>query len=170
MKLTKTDKEAFVRAVMADVPAVDYNEVCRALCMAWAISNMPGEVRTAYERFPDYFENRHLGTPYSLSDVWVPMSTGLDKSERAYVELMLELEKLAVNAKRQQAKICDLRDKLKTSIACCNTLKQAQERLPELVSYLPADRENTGIKNLPAVINPIAELTAAGWPKGKKAA
>jgi len=93
MKLTKTDKEAFVRAVMGDVPTVDYNEVCRALCMAWAISSMPDEVRTAYDRFPSYFETRHLNTPYSLSDVWVPMpSNPPDKSERAYVELMLELE------------------------------------------------------------------------------
>jgi len=49
-------------------------------------------------------------------------------------------------------------------------LKQAQERLPELVKYLPADREKTRVTNLPAVINPVAELTAAGWPKDKKAA
>lgn len=98
MNLTKTDKAAFVRAVMADVPRVDYNEKARALL-------------TARER---------------------------DK---------LELE-------------------LGSLLAPFRTLAAAKNGLPEeLHKYLPADRDATGVTNLPAVASTVDLLKAMGWPK-----
>lgn len=62
-----------------------------------------------------------------------------------------------------------LKAKLTAAIAACFTLKQAKERLPEFVKYLPTDRDSTGTSNLPAVANLVADLVQLGWPKDKEA-
>ena len=41
MRLTNTLREAFIRAVMDDVPSIDYAEQEQKVATAWAVSIMP---------------------------------------------------------------------------------------------------------------------------------
>ena len=54
---------------------------------------------------------------------------------------------------------------LEAVISGCTTLKQAQERLPEFVKYLPQP-ERKATPNLPSTTDVFDSLTKAGWPKG----
>lgn len=82
----------------------------------------------------------------------------------AFVAEMREL-KSAWDA--QTASRNALESKLNAIIGGCTTLKQAMERLPEFVKYLPQERGGKVISTLPAIANVVADLTAAGWPKDK---
>ena len=168
MRLTKTDKEAFVRAVMDDVPQVDYSEQVRSKLKAWGLESLPEEMRSLAKKYPDYFETRYISTPSSCPSVQIicdpDWSWGGFKAREPekYAELVVigELER------GQQETREALRRKITGLINECSTLKTAQQRLPEFAKYLPAERDVTGTVNLP-VANVLAELTNLGWPKGE---
>lgn len=55
MRLTKSDKEAFVRAVMDDVPMVDYDEHRHsALLCQRVFAETCSTLKTAKERLPEF--------------------------------------------------------------------------------------------------------------------
>jgi hypothetical protein len=60
----------------------------------------------------------------------------------------------------------ELENKLHAVVAGCNTRKQLVEALPEFEKYAP--QEPTKLAGLPAVSGVVADLVAAGWPKGGK--
>ena len=60
----------------------------------------------------------------------------------------------------------ELKDKLHVVVAGCNTRKQLVEALPEFEKYAP--QETAKLAGLPAVSGVVADLVAAGWPKGGK--
>lgn len=169
MKLTKSDRDAFVRAVMDDVPQVDYDEEAKKLAQAALLDAMPKKVRAAYDAHPEYFKSKSVETPYHLRDLHVfgvPDSGGYGCLRTdSFIEVWAELQHLAERKDAQKEKLSRLREKLAAVIGGCSTLKQAQERLPEFIKYLPADRTGTGVSGLPVVANVVADLTAAGWPK-----
>lgn len=169
MRLTKNDKKAFVRAVMDDVPQVDYNEQARKLVMDWAISIMPPVVRQAYGEHPEYFENNYAGTPAGLFGAYVPVSEESRNIAKRDPEFWQQLVALGGKNKEQDTKIRELECKVRGIIESCSTLKTALERLPEFAKYLPADRDGGKITNLP-VANTVTDLINAGWPKHKEAA
>jgi hypothetical protein len=164
MKLTKDDKQAFVSAVMDDVPQIDYNELARKLIMDWAIAKLPDYVKRAYDE--GWVETKHVSTPGLLSYVYAPLQERVCQEDMP-AELWAQLEVLADAMKEQKEKLRQLNESVAASITGCSTLKQAKERLPEFEKYLPADRDGTGISNLPAISNTVAALVQAGWPKGK---
>ena len=165
MKLTKSDREAFVQAVMDDVPQVDYDEQAKKHCIELCIERMPAPARAAYldKESREYIETNYGWLPNGLNGHSLPCRPGTHFSDAV-------LDKLAAEKEKQQAQYDDLRLKLKVTIDSCSTLKQAKERLPEFEKYLPADRDGTGVSNLPAIANLVADLTRAGWPKGAKGA
>lgn len=162
MKLTNYIRDAFVKAVMADVPKIDYNEQAEKIARnqlsemleaafpgvkinsknaIWLNSgsiSMPGDLSTIHGIRPDYECLR--STP-----AWAKMT---------------ELNKLYAE---QRAKRNALSSQLRGAAYACNTTKQLRELLPEFDKYLPAEEEKT-CRTLPAVANIVADFTKAGWP------
>jgi hypothetical protein len=171
MRLTKYDKEAFVKAVMNDVPSVDYDEQVRSKMKAWGLESLPEDLRPLAKKYPDYFEKPYVYTPANCPNVsticrpdWVYYGFK-DQEPEKYAELTA----IDVEAKAQYETREAMRRKVTGLINVCSTLKTAKARLPEFEKYLPAEHGGTGVVNLP-VANVLAELMNAGWPKGQEAA
>lgn len=166
MRLTKFDKDAFVRAVLDDVPYVDYSEQARKLAMKHLISLLPENVRTAYHANPEWIRSNHVRLPNYLQDFHGP-ALGYVSYDSFPDELKEQLHTLSDAAKEQSNTRKTLEDKVTGLINSVTTLKAALKNFPEFAKYLPADRDAAGTVNLPAA-NVIADLTNAGWPKDKK--
>ena len=164
MNLNKYDREAFVRAVMDDVPSTDYVTQMRDLGAKTVIASLPPEVKGVLEKHPEYLERGGVVMPGSGNLYMVRPNPRVLRD--GYPEVWAELVELESKNREQAARREALEAKLKAIIEGCRTLKQAKERLPEFEKYLPAERGVTGTTNLP-VANLVAELIAAGWPKGE---
>lgn len=169
MKLTKADKEAFVRAVMDDVPIVDHNEEAASLVMAEVIANMPEKVKTVYEAHPEWIKREYISLPRYLRGMYGPVRSYTNASELSK-ELQERLDALAAAEKEQQRVRRELEQKVGAIINSCTTLKQAKERLPEFEKYLPAERGSFGTAQLPVVANLVTDLVNLGWPKTEEVA
>jgi hypothetical protein len=53
---------------------------------------------------------------------------------------------------------------LKSVAYACTTRKQLEEALPEFSNYLP-EEEAKAARDLPVVVNVVADFVKAGWPK-----
>lgn len=169
MRLTKTDKEAFVRAVMDDVPKIDYDEQVRSLMAKWGREPLPEELRPMVKKYPQYFNDVHVYTP-----AYCPNVNAVCNPDWAYngfkdcePEKYAELAGIGVLNHEQDEARQALERKVAALINPCSTLKMAKERLPEFEKYLPAERGGFGTVNLP-VANTVADLMNAGWPKGEQ--
>ncbi|MGG2044858.1 Nmad5 family putative nucleotide modification protein [Burkholderia gladioli] len=172
MRLSTHHREAFVRAVMDDVPQVDFDEQARVLVQKWATARLPAKLRALQREFSDYFQHESVWLPGSLNNVMCVTNTGSSDTAKRIKEdpdlhpLLNELSR-AKTAQADARKV--LRAKITSTIGMCSTLKQAHERLPEFAKYLPS-LDAPVDRTVPMVANLVADLTAAGWPKGKKAA
>lgn len=165
MRLINADREAFIQAVLDDVPQIDYDEVARSKINAWAVSRMPEALAKAYKEYPGFFKNGYYYTPGSLNGCYaVGEDSRYDIEDRDPV-LWKELEELANQKTEQSNKLRDLRVQLRGVIFSCTTLKKAEELLPEFKKYLPADRDGQTDRKMPVISNLVATLTEAGWPK-----
>lgn len=166
MKLTKSDREAFVAAVMNDVPKIDYDERAQKLATELLLESYPAAIQKVYadKELRTYLQNSYIGMPDCLSSFYGPST----ESKSFYTDERLKA--IAEEAQAQSQARRTLRESLTGIIGACSTLKQAQERLPEFEKYLPTDRGGSGLTNLPAISNVVAELTKAGWPKGQERA
>ncbi len=164
MKLTKNLREAFVRAVMADVPKVDYREQLQKAATAAAVNLLPAPVAAAYKQFPDYVVTRHvrIGAQYFC----LPSADG---NPDFPIGVQQELARLEALREAQEESRKALRTKLNAAANSVTTRKALAELLPEFEKYLPAD-ERTATLNLPAVANIVADFVQAGWPKGQVSA
>ena len=176
MRLTKYHKEAFVMAVMADVPKHDFADDYAKLIKADMLENATPKIRAIL----------------TDSDVSHLVLTGRDSvraesikiDNRAYCYWELQLGSPVVyngyekskSVKAAESRLAHraaeqmlTRKKLKASvegiIGSCYTLKSAHERLPEFTKYLPEAEVKGSL--LPAIANLAAELVKAGWPQGK---
>ena len=171
MRLTKSDKEAFVRAVMDDVPQIDYDERVRSLLIKWGKESVPEGMRPFIDSHPQYFNTVYICTPAHLTFVQVIANPNWrhDEFKDREPEKYAQLVELSELAGAQALARDDLRRKVTSLINMCSTLKAAKERLPEFEKYLPADRDGTGVCGLP-IANVVTDLMNAGWPKGQVAA
>lgn len=172
MRLTNTLRKAFVRAVMDDVPSVDYQERARDLMAKAAEQNLPEALGRAIALDPsirDWIESRfhHVGK-YPLSGMFLRGTREaldqLDKDEVLQEQLQVLSDALAEQNKCR----CQLQEKMEGIAASCTTRKQLLEALPEFEQYLPAETAASS-RSVPALANLLADLTAAGWPKQGKA-
>jgi hypothetical protein len=163
MKLNKWHKEAFVTAVMADVPKVDHDEQARKLVNVWEKASIPPAVKKAMEQNPEWFERKNLYTPGRLNSVSAYAKEDGYHIRQEFPELWSQLEELATAKAAQATQLQHLQAKLTSTINGCSTLKQALEILPEFEKYLPSEEAKTA--SLPMVSGMVAELIAAGWPK-----
>lgn len=171
MKLTKTHKEAFIRAVLADLPEVDYRAVAHKLLQDFAYSKMPKEAQAVF----DNKDIRHylVGNSWHLSYVGYIAYVGLsaNNSESNGVEkeqLITNLKAVEAQAEEQFKNKERIEEKLRAVIAGCNTLKSALARLPEFEKYLPKEIEGT--QSVPAITDLVVSLASLGWPKAQKSA
>lgn len=167
-RLTKTTRDAFVAAVMADVPSVDYVAKVRKFLEEAIYERLPDKVRHVYDD--------PLTRPFLKSSSW--WIRGLDQSLYLYCHDVLSdgalpddvrgtLQNLVTDFLRQKEARKKMRDKLSGLIAGYSTVAAAAKGLPELEKYLPAP-EPKKTPNLPAVSNVVADLSKLGWPKGEK--
>ena len=166
MKLTKIDREAFVRAVMQDVPKVDYMEQARKLVLDDSIEQLPPQLRqfaldnktSGFLRTDNFYTYQGFQQSFTVFAGRGGSFSLTKKSQAAY-------DKLVDQYKAQKAQREALKERSQAVITGCTTLKTAKERLPEFEKYLPQDREGSKTPNLPAIANIVADLTKLGWPK-----
>jgi len=164
MNLNQYDRQAFVKAVMDDVPDVDYDEPAQKLARQTIESLLPPAIRALSKADREYLECNHYMMPGRLSNFY-HVGHGGRMIEVQAPDVWKELVALEKLSREQDSTRAALRGHLTQVIGACRTLKQARERLPEFEKYLPTERSNgSGLTNLP-VANLVAELTAAGWPK-----
>ena len=171
-RLTIEMRAAFVRRVLADVPAVDYESKIRDVALKVAIDRLPKPVAALLlnKEHAEYVARVHawLGKedsilPKSVSFMLPGLRNDDEQLEQAIREKTQELRKEWV---KQEEIFASLRVKLSAVARSCNTLKQLQEAFPEFEQYMP--KEEVMTKDLPACSSVVAELVKAGWPKGSK--
>lgn len=167
MRLTNFLRDAFVRAVMHDVPSTNYAEQAEKLAR--------DAVRAIFKKsFPDldydkaceseWFNSGSINMPYGIPNIYLKAMTCwnmLQTEEKTWAKL----EALGLKKKEQDKKLSELESRLRNVAYACTTRKQLEEALPEFSAYLP-EEEAKAAKNLPAVANVLAEFVQAGWPKG----
>lgn len=172
MRLTNTDRDAFIKAVLDDVPFVDYQELARVAVQKKAIELLPAKLRALHKELGHWLKTDRLwGLPGGIKTV-VIVSFDEEKTceaVKADTAFWATIEKMALDMAAQTEQRDALRSKLRSCIYACTTVKQARERLPEFGKYLPSG-DDSPVRTLPAVANVVADLVAAGWPKGKKPA
>lgn len=173
MKLTKIHREAFIRGVMRDVPKVDYQTQVEAVISADIIATAPKKVAAVYEDLklrPYVCSGRHTLNCYTsegnayryfYGDAGLnSVSVIADYSPSP--DAVKKLNAILDAAKLQNAQRDELSTKVHNAIWGCNTLKQAQEQLPEFLKYLPIEiKPGTTL----AVQNPALDLAKYGWPE-----
>lgn len=159
MRLTKSDKQAFVAMVMKDVPQVDYDELAQAYIRETVVASLPPKVREVYDdpKLRPYLDTGWISTPGCLNSFCME-GAGEFEAPPEYLDKLREFADLKHEQNQSRHK---LEVKLVSAINSCNTLKQAHERLPKFTAYLP--KESEPLKNLPAVANLVVSLMDAGW-------
>ena len=164
MRLTKTIREAFVRAAMADVPQHDYQAEIHKLLQDDAISKLPPKVKAiADDKDLRHFlkTESHYINGYQCSNVRV-MHPEYTRSPKVNEKV----EALLVEFAEQNARNNALRTKLAATADAVTTRKALVDLLPEFEKYLPAD-EAKAVASLPAVANVLSDFVKAGWPKNQ---
>lgn len=164
MKLDRYKKSAFVRAVIADIPKVDYAEQARSLVTTWEVTQIPDAVKKLQETHPDWVRKpTPLQMPVGLCNMAVLTAVGYSGLEGAAPELWSKLTEIAAKAKEQDANTKRVEDATRNAISTFTTVEAARKGLPECFhKYLI---EVTGLTpDLPAV-DLAKKLTDLGWPK-----
>jgi len=167
MRLTQVQREAFVRAVMDDVPSVNYGEQARALAREAIARAMPQKIEEAFRdpKCEPWLNKAWLNLPYpfGIQHEYLPGSIIDFNLQKQEPEVWKKLEELAKLEQRQQKARDELRAKLQACAGAATTRKALAGLLPEFEKYLPQEREPC--KTLPVVANVVADFINAGWPK-----
>ena len=156
--ITKWDKQAIVKAIMADVPKVDKKKRREEL-QAAIVKFMSPEARKLFKTSPHALRTYHVGDITYDSCSW---------STREIISGDFtndKIDELCVKYKEEDRARYDIECKLKGIVETCRTVKQLNDRLPEFKKYFPTVEKP--VANLPAIANVVADLSKLGWPKGE---
>lgn len=156
-RITKYDRQAIVKAIMADVPTPDKKKR-RAELQAAIVKAMSPEARKLYNKTPSALRTYHLGEIIYDGCDWDSRNVIVGDVKNDAVDA------LAQKYKDEDSAVNDARYALKGAIEACSTYKQLMTRLPEFEKYYPKPDAPTA--NLPALANVVADLSKLGWPKG----
>lgn len=156
-RITKWDKEAIVKAIMADVPMPDKKKRKQEL-QAAVVKAMSPEARKLYKNCPEALRTQCIGE-LLYDGTWSSRDIIVGDVKDATVK------ELTKKYQEEDQKVIDARYALKGAINACTTLKQLETRLPEFKKYYPTAEKPAA--NLPALANVVADLSKLGWPKGK---
>lgn len=164
-RLTKYQREAFVSAVMQDVPSVNYEAQAHKLVKDAAIAVLPPQIQAiaADKKLCHHLETSSHWFGYHHGNFGSVTVFGGRNQDYMTKEVQETLDAIILLEKAQQERLDDMRSKLNAAIMSCTTDKMARERLPEFIKYLPEAEEKTPY--LPAVANIVADLIHLGWPK-----
>jgi hypothetical protein len=156
MKITKYDRIAIVRAIMADVPKPNKTKR-REVVQAALVKAMSPAVRKVFKESPGALKTNHLGD-LIYDGTWdsrhVIVGDVTDEMVRTIVQPYVD----------EDDSIYAAHNKLRGAVDSCSTRKQLMDRLPEFEKYFPAEGVPVS-KNLPALANVVADLSKLGWPK-----
>ena len=156
MKLTKYQKQGIARAIINDIPPVDYNKRREEL-QAAIIKLMSAPVAKLYKANPDALRRCHLDARLladRYENSWIIAGDVPAEQVKTLAKKYSQEDDARYAAQRQ----------LEAAIDGCSTLKQLMTTLPEFEKYYPTEAQPT--KNLPALANVVADLSRLGWPKG----
>lgn len=158
MKLTNTDRNAFIRAVMDDVPVEDFRQQAHDLAQRHFVSTMPAKLRAVYndKKLRDRLKAEHV----SVGKLWGYFYGG---HEKVPPSLLADVSALMDKQRQQDERLKELRNTLTGTVNGITTRKRLIEVLPEFAKYAPADIAVT--PNLPVVANVVTAFVRAGWPK-----
>ena len=166
MRLSTSMRQAFIRAVMDDVPFVDYDEQLRQLAQKTVDGYRPAALVRELALDPNIQDwlNRDYQYihKYQKSFCLVGAKQSLDRlnADKDFTLAAVNLRKLQQAQLEQRSA---LETKLKASAQACQTRAQLAKALPEFEKYLPIEAGNN--KCLPALANLMSDFMAAGWPK-----
>lgn len=167
MRLNTTHKKAFVNAVMADVPQVDYNDQIRQYVFIAARQLMPDSIRTIWDdkdlRGWLRMDNTIMG---GVSVVYPAQKAGPRLDRNTAVDD--HIRRLAALNEEQHQRRQRLQAHLEASIVNIRTSDALKTAFPEFEKYIPAEEASS--RNLPALANLVSEFVQAGWPKDRKPA
>lgn len=168
MRLTKTLRDAFVRAAVADVPKIEYDELIRKAATQDIVEQLPPKVRDIWKdpQLSMYVET-NWSTQYGVS-ITYPCARGGDRFKLT-PEASAKCAEWQRLGKEQDAMIRKLKDDLRGAAESVTTRKALAELLPEFEKYLPVS-EQQALRSVPVIANLVADFARAGWPKDKKAA
>ena len=196
MNLTKARKSEIVRAIMKDVPQIDYRAKIREYVQAEALKLMPAAVLALYNDEglrPFVATMRIYGRYYGSSGDcgyihWISYETNgsrtiyLTNGSSNAVDPLTKTLKAIVRqdvlgfceaAEKQDKDIDAMRDKLQSMLLPIRTLKQAKTLLEaDLHKYLPVEPpkvEKTTATGTALVPYVVGDLKAMGWPKEQAA-
>ena len=161
MRLTKTIRSAFVRAAMADVPYVNYDEQINKVTRAaaeQAFDELVGK-KGVYKKALVAGWINEVFVKIGRSHVYVFAPSNFDFSD-VRDEVTTLLEQQDAQEKHRET----LQKQLLSVANSCTTRKQLAQRLPEFEKYLPAEGPGTD-RTVPALANVVADFVKAGWLK-----
>ncbi len=165
MRLTNNLRDAFVRAVMQDVPKEDFKEKTRVAMQEDAFAQLPPKVQAIHK---DKALRHFVSTQDKfVSGGYYRVPSGGDFTPSS--EMLANAQAWEKLSSAQDAKLGELRGKIRGCAYACSTRKQLLEMLPEFEKYLPAD-EVTASRTLPVLTNVVNDFIKAGWPAGGKKA
>jgi hypothetical protein len=168
MRLTQYHRQAFVSAVMNDVPRTNHNEIAHKLAQDYLVEHMPPKVRAVFDDkgLRHYLVTTCTYFPGSISNAAMYGAEGGIHWWKQVPELSAKISEIAQQADEQCTQRYNLESKLRAIAKSCTTRAALAKALPEFEKYLPA--EDAPSTNLPALANVVADFVQAGWPKGKK--
>jgi hypothetical protein len=158
MKLTKYDKMAIVKAIMADVPKPNKTKR-RAEIQVALVKVMSPAVRKVFKESPGALLTSIVGD-VTYDGRWDTRSVVVGDVTDKVLETILKPYRDEDDA------ISAAHNKLRGAVDSCNTRKALMDRLPEFEKYFPAESAPLS-KNLPALANVVADLSKIGWPKSQ---
>lgn len=164
MRLTKTLRDAYVRAALADVPTTDFDAAISSFILKAVVAALPAPVRKIYD---DPNLRRHLRDTYvcQVGDTWLKTSVCVPGDDFEPTPAQIEhVDQLCREKQAQTAMLNRLQTKLRAAAESVNTSEQLATLLPAFERYLPPPPSKTA--NLPAVRDVVDGFKAAGWPKG----
>jgi hypothetical protein len=177
MRITESIRNAFVRAVMQDIPRVDYREQMQKIVQDYFLNKAPDIIKRARKAHPQYFpiQQVHVSVVYSVSSgrsytTNINFHVYLSDLDDGYIkdkDLEAKIQALYDKEGEQNTARGEMEQKLNATIRGYSTVKTAKEALPELAKYLP-DETAPPSRSVPALANLMADLTKAGWPKDKQ--
>jgi len=159
MKLNKYDKQAIVKAIMADVPKPDKVKR-RAEIQAAIVKAMSPTVRKVFKESPQALREYHVHGDLTYDGDWKSRTVVVGDVTNDVLEAILK-----PYMDKDEA-IYAAHIKLRNAVDSCTTRKALMDRLPEFEKYFPAEGAPIS-KNLPALANVVADLSKLGWPKKK---
>ena len=165
MRLTKAMKEEIVSSILRDVPKVDHTDKIVSLVQQYAYDSLPEELRAVPKEI--LAEYLYPGTVWNCRDnLGIETSIQIITNKFEFkLERHPELAKLVEEQKVAKQARNELKRTLINNIYAISTVKQFEQRYPELIKYLDKPVVHAGLPTFPLT----DMLTKAGWnPEASK--